>query len=135
VDDELFPGERPARKRGPNKHSRDQRSDAAEISEDAKKIVFDYWKEKHSKRVAVLDAKRAARIGWAIKNYGIQVCKDAIDGCLVSDWHMGKNPGGKKYNDIHNIFRDAQHVEMFLRKLEEKSGNKARNEWISGGGG
>jgi hypothetical protein len=45
---------------------------------------------------------------------------------------MGKNPNGKKYNDIHNIFIDAQHVEMFLRKLEEKTGNTARDKWISG---
>ncbi|MFM8269904.1 MAG: hypothetical protein ACKN9V_06910 [Pseudomonadota bacterium] len=130
--DELFP--RPKKKRGPNQHTKDQREAAATISQDAIKIVFDYWKERHSKRAAVLDAKRAARIGWAIKNYGIDVCKDAIEGCLVSDWHMGKNPNGKKYNDIHNIFIDAQHVEMFLRKLEEKTGNSARDEWIGGGG-
>lgn len=130
--DELFPREK--KKRGPNQHTKDQRAAAATISEDAIKIIFDYWKERHSKRAAVLDAKRAARIGWAIKNYGMDVCKDAIEGCLVSDWHMGKNPNGKKYNDIHNIFIDAQHVEMFLRKLEEKTGNSAREEWIGGGG-
>ena len=128
--DELFPREK--KKRGPNQHTKDQRTAAETISEDAKKIVFDYWKERHSKKAAVLDAKRAARIGWAIKNYGIKSYKDAIDGCHVSDWHMGKNPNGKKYNDIHNIFIDAQHVEMFLRKLEEKTGNTARDKWISG---
>lgn len=131
--DELFPDVRQPKKRGPNKHSRDQRAAAAEISQEAKQLVFDYWKERHSKRVAHLDAKRDARIGWAIRHYGIQVCKDAIDGCLVSDWHMGKNPNNKKYNDINNIFCDAQHVEMFLRKLEEQTNRSARESWIDGG--
>lgn len=137
-DGELFPNpdiKPEKKKRGPNAHTRSQREDAKTISEEAKKEVFEYWKTKHSKRVAVMDQKRAARIGWAIKNYGIKVCKDAIDGCFVSDWHMGKNPNGKKYNDIHNIFVDAQHVEMFLDRLEKATGKSARQNWIEDGGG
>lgn len=132
---ELFPQDKPKKKRGPNAHTRAQREDAGSVSLEAKKIVFDYWKEIHSKRVAVMDVKREARIGWAIKHYGIQKCKDAIYGCLLSDWHMGKNPNGKKYNDIHNIFVDAKHVEMFLDRFEKATGKTARQEWIEDGGG
>jgi hypothetical protein len=132
---ELFPQKKQKKKRGPNVHTRMQREDASSISPEAKKIVFDYWRERHSKRVAVMDVKREAPIGWAIKHYGIQKCKDAIDGCLISEWHMGKNPDNKVYNDISLIFRDAGHVEMFLDKFEKSTGKTARQEWIDTDGG
>lgn len=136
MDGELFPIEIPKRegkKRGPNTHTKAQRKDAGDVSLEAKTIVFDYWKERHSKRVSVMDTKREARIGWGIKHYGIDKCKEAIDGCLVSDWHMGKNPNGKKYNDIHNIFVDAQHIEMFLDRYEKATNKSARQNWIDDG--
>jgi len=135
MTDSLFPesnktNQRVKKKRGPNAQSRSQREASSTVAKESKDEVFEYWRQRHNKRVAIMDPKRDARIGWAIKNYGVKKCKDAIDGCLVSDWHMGKNPNGKKYNDINNIFCDAQHVEMFLDKLEKASGKTARQEWI-----
>lgn len=118
------------KKRGPNSHTRQQRAQSSTIPSDQIQELFDYWKEKMGKRNPVLDKKRSSRIGWGIANYGIEACRQAIDGCAVSDWHMGKNPSNKAYNDISLIFRDAEKVEGFLERYE-KSKTSARSEWIN----
>ena len=38
----------------------------------------------------------------------------AIEGCARSEWHMGKNDRGQRYDDLTLIFRDAEKVERFL---------------------
>lgn len=45
--------------------------------------------------------------------------KRAIDGCHVSPWHCGDNPGGNKYQSLELIVRDAKHVTTFLEKLDD----------------
>jgi hypothetical protein len=99
---------------------------ASEIQE-----MFDFWKKVMNKtKTVLLDAKRSRRIGWAIKSYGTDISKQAILGCSYSDWHMGKNPNGKNYNDISLIFRDAEHVEMFLERYDKHMVKSARESWI-----
>lgn len=120
------------RKRGPSEHGRQQREDAAGVSMDAKREIFDYWKTKMQKNRALLDANRQSRIGWAIKNYGMEACRQAIDGCLMSDWHMGKNPNNKAYNDISLIFRNSEKMEMFLDRFDAATKKSAKEQWISG---
>jgi hypothetical protein len=44
----------------------------------------------------------------------------AIDGCAASDWHMGRNPGNKRYDDLELIFRNQKQVDMFLTRVENK---------------
>lgn len=80
--------------------------------------VFSHWLErmdKHPTRTK-LDKKRQSRIEWALEQYGKEACCLAIDGCALSDWHMGRDSrnGGKSFNDLTLIFRDAEHVERFL---------------------
>lgn len=119
-----------SKKRGPNSRTREQHEDAAQIPGDQISEVFEYWKTSMNKRNPLLDATRKRRIGWAIKNYGIDLCKKAIDGCARSDWHMGKNPSNKVYNDIGLIFRNAEKVEMFLEREEATTKKSAKDRWI-----
>lgn len=79
-------------------------------------LVFDHWRAVMGKtQAAKLDGKRRRRCEWAIREYGLDVAKRAIDGCARSDWHMGRDPksGGASYNDLTLVFRDAVHLERF----------------------
>ena len=117
----------------PNKRDRiltkQQAAKARKVSEDAIEQVFAYWKQIISpKSRAVLDDARVRKIGWAIHDYGIEACKQAIDGIAKSDWHMGVNPQQKKYNDVELIFRHAENVERFINMAEKRD---ARAEFLS----
>ncbi len=81
--------------------------------------VFNFWVEtlRFNSRVATkLNEKRLKKIERAVKDYGVETCKDAILGCSESDFHQGKNGRGKKYDDIELILRDAKHIEDFARR-------------------
>ena len=78
--------------------------------------VFDYWVQTHSStkgRKPVLSSERKKKIEKAIKEFGVDTTLRAIDGCLKSEWHMGENPTGTKYNDISLILRNAANIEKF----------------------
>ena len=67
-----------------------------------------------------MSEERIVLIGAAIADYGLAMCLDAVLGCSLSDWHMGQNPQGKKYNDIELIFRNAQNIERFAGMGSDK---------------
>lgn len=95
---------------------------AASISNAQIQEVWDYWisvMRSTSKRKPVLDTNRRQYIGAAIHDYGIQGCKDAIDGCALSEFHMGRNKMNKRYDSVELIFRDAEHVEKFHEILDK----------------
>ena len=66
-------------------------------------------------RKPLLSAERQQLITMAVNEYGAADVKQAITGCSLSDWHMGRNPGGKKYTSIELILRDSEHIERFLQ--------------------
>jgi len=121
-------------KRGrPRSQSLEQERAAELVDGNEIQEIFDFWKKVMNKtKTVLLDTKRSRRIGWAIKNYGLESARQAILGCSYSEWHMGKNPGSKNYNDISLIFRDAEHVEMFLERYEKHLAKSARESWIDG---
>lgn len=83
---------------------------------EAVQIVFDHWVATCRGRGGpkpVLTDKRAKLIARAIGWYGIGTCKAAIDGIVTSDFHMGHNRWGKRYDSIELILRDAEHIESF----------------------
>jgi hypothetical protein len=90
--------------------------------------VFDFWVSTFKKKRAVLDEKRRQAIGAAIHDYGTEACKNAITGCSLSDYHMGRNQRGKVYNDAELIFRDADHIERFLA-VYDKSQSRNDIDW------
>lgn len=92
--------------------------------------VFNRWVElcrpRHRVR-PVLSPERERKIRQALDLYGLEVCLAAVEGITSSDWHMGRNPSGKEYNDITLILRDAKHIEMFAERKKS-----AREEFLDG---
>lgn len=88
--------------------------------------VFDYWvttvKSGRGPKPR-LDETRKRCIAKAIMMYDVDTCMDAVRGCTLSDWHMGGNPQGKRYDDITLILRNADKIEKFAGLAQnEKSG-------------
>jgi ribonucleotide reductase beta subunit family protein with ferritin-like domain len=107
------------------------RSKKATSASDAEiQQVWDYWVSKMrgtSKRKPVLDSTRRQFIGAAIFDYELQGCLDAIDGCAMSEFHMGRNKMNKRYDSIELIFRDAEHIEKFHDILDKSTQEK--DDW------
>lgn len=104
---------------------------SAMISDAAVTEVWNHWitvMRSTSKRKPVLDATRRQIIAAAIHDYEIQGCKDAIDGCALSEFHMGRNKMNKRYDSVELIFRDSEHVEKFLDILD-KSQEESGEPW------
>jgi hypothetical protein len=95
---------------------------------DAVRAVFDRWVElcrpRHRVR-PVLSPERQRKIVKALELYGLETCLAAVEGVTSSEWHMGRNPSGKEYNDITLILRDAKHIEMFAERNKS-----AREEFL-----
>ena len=104
------------------------RSKKATSASDAEiQQLWDYWVSKMratSKRKPVLDLSRRQFIGAAIFDYELQGCLDAIDGCSISEFHMGRNKMNKRYDSIELIFRDAEHIEKFHDILDKSTEEK-----------
>lgn len=95
----------------------EQRKKSTVVEESRITEVYDYWIEvmrPGRKKVAKLDEERRRQIGAAVYDYGVEGCKQAIDGCAASDWHMGRNPARKRYDGIGLIFRSQQKIEFFM---------------------
>lgn len=93
--------------------------------------IFDHWVEVMGKGGTTrLDDKRRKALSWALANYTPEECFAAIDGCHASDFHMGRDPktGGKRFNELTLIFRDAAHVEEF-RSLAPSSAVSGGRTW------
>ena len=50
--------------------------------------------------------------GW-FAYYDLDTLKAAVDGCAQSEFHMGQNSRGRRYDSLELIFRDAEHIERF----------------------
>lgn len=81
-----------------------------------------------SPRNRELDAATRKIIREALKVATVQECKDAISACATSDFHMGKNDRGRKYNQITQILKGKrgtqttrERIDFFL-DMGEKSG-------------
>ena len=95
--------------------------------------VFNHWvatfRATGRGPVPILSDKRKSKIARAIKDYGLETCLHAISGCALSDWHMGENPRGKKYDDIELILRDSAHIEKFATIWAEE-GHTGRSDFL-----
>ena len=129
-DEELFPNpnggvnnsDKPKRKRRLT-----QGDKASKIHPDIIQEIWDYWVEAMQSKKAILDTDRVVSIGWAVHDYGVDACKQAIDACANSPFHMGSNKQQVKYNGIGLIFRNAEKIEYFLQRSNKRD---AGQEWI-----
>jgi hypothetical protein len=103
-------------------------------------MVFDHWVSVHRTPrrgpKPVLGDKRKSKIAKAIRDYGVEICLQAISGCAMSDWHMGDNPRRKRYDDIELILRDSAHIERFATIFAEGGeDDPVRQEFLRGENG
>lgn len=109
LEERRFVGRRPS----PGKRQKIaawNRRDQAKVRE-----VWDFWREHLGKTArARLSVEREADIAWALERLTVEEAKDVIRGCALSDWHMGRNPGNVRYDSIGLLFRDDDHIDMFL---------------------
>lgn len=92
--------------------------------------IFKFWKITMKHPNAKWEGKRPIQIKARLKEgFMEEECKEAIEGCNMSDYHMGRdlksNPAGTVYDSIDLIFRNAEHLEKFINI--KKRGDKAKN--------
>lgn len=124
MDENFSNSPEPAKKkrRGPSKQTVEQRGKASTVAESAIQEVYDYWchvMRPNRKNPARLDAKGRTAVAAAIADYGIETCRRAIDGCAMSDFHMGRNKQNKRYDSLELIFRDHGKIEQFLGYISD----------------
>ena len=91
--------------------------------------IFEHWQVIHESHRSKLDSKRDRAVRDRIRDgYTEQDLLDAIEGCALSDFHMGNNDRRQRYNDLSLICRDAAHVDRFIETKEQAVREKVRVE-------
>lgn len=80
--------------------------------------IFDHWKLTMNSPRSKLDNKRIGLITKALTNYTSADLKLAITGNASSEFNMGKNDRGTKYNGLDLILRDADHIDKYIAMAE-----------------
>lgn len=97
-------------------------SHGGETPPDPVRSVFDYWVYVMGKdpNRTKLSPDRRRKIQSRLKEYSVDECCRAIDGCASSDFHMGRHSDsrGKQYNGIDLIFRNGEKLEGFRDMAE-----------------
>lgn len=102
------------------------RTQEEEKKEDALKrdVVFDHWVTTMGldKSMSKLNAKRREKLrARRREGYSDETLCQAIDGCKLSEFHMGKNDRGQKYNELATILRDGSTVESHAARAAGKA--------------
>lgn len=78
--------------------------------------IFEYWQTELNHPKSKLDDKRKKKITQVLKlGYSLTDCFHVILGCKLSPYHQGDNKDGTVYDSIDLIFRDAGHVDQFIK--------------------
>lgn len=78
--------------------------------------VMDAWVAatgREASRVRLNDKRRRAVKARMVEGYTKEDLIAAVRGVTRSEWHMGKNPQGKCYNEMTLMLRDGESVEKF----------------------
>lgn len=87
----------------------------APVSVDDVRTVFEFWQTTMESQRSKLDNNRDGLIRKSLKTgYTVEQLCDAIRGCAKSDYHMGKNENGTKYNGLDLILRNAEKIDKFI---------------------
>lgn len=85
--------------------------------------VFAHWKFVLNHPKAKFDRKRKKLIVDALKLFEVVELKKAIDGCRLSEFHMGENDRDAIYDAISVIFgKGAEQIEKFIDLAEGGGG-------------
>ena len=105
---------------------------------DSVKEIFDYWISVMEKGAGTKPTRgRTDKIKSRLNNgYSVEQIKMAIDGCKQSDYHMGKNDSGKRYDCLTLICRSDEKLEQFIGYAMTKTPRDKREQevedWING---
>jgi uncharacterized protein YdaU (DUF1376 family) len=100
--------------------------------------VIDYWRKVMGKDNSTKATRgRLDKIRARLKDgYTPEQIKQAIDGCRRSDYHMGKNDQGKRYDCLTLICRSAEKMEQFIGYNHTQSPDDIRErevmDWVNG---
>lgn len=114
---------------GTNNQHKDKNKDvgksppSSDVSE-----VFEFWKLTMASPRSLLDTKRQKLIAAAMKTgYTSEQLREAIRGCSLSPFHMGKNDRNTKYNGLDLILRNAEQIDKFIAvAANPESGRRPR---------
>ena len=104
-----------------DRQARDRRQKLSLVTLEEVTELFNYWilvLKSESARKPLMNDTRRQLLAIAIYDYRMDYCKQAIDGCSNSHYHMGRNKQGKVYNSIELIFRDNEHIERFAGYMD-----------------
>ena len=85
--------------------------------EDLVEALFGHWvavmrEGRRGPKPAFTPKRRKLLAQW-FDYYDLPTLMAAVDGCALSDFHMGNNSRGRRYDSLELIFRDAEHIERF----------------------
>jgi hypothetical protein len=80
------------------------------------KSLFAYWQLKLEHPKARLTRKLTDLIRVRLKRYTIEQLQHLVDAIAESEWHRGKNPQNRPYDDLARNLRDEQKIEWWLAK-------------------
>lgn len=85
--------------------------------------IFEYWREKSNHPKAKLDDKRKRAIERTLKNYSVAEIKQAIDGCLLSEYNRENG-----FDDIELICRNSSKTDRYIAIFKKPElGNNKKN--------
>lgn len=87
--------------------------------------VLGAWVEatgRSAARSRINDARRKKVKARLAEGYSVQELLAAVRGIALSEWHMGNNPGQKRYDDMELALRNGPNLEKF-RDLYESGGD------------
>jgi hypothetical protein len=92
--------------------------------------VLDYWlatMSKNANTLTPMDGVRAKAVRARLRQgFTVERLKKAIDHCARSEWHMGFNPQGRRYDDIADICANEASVEKFEAMTETPAQRRQR---------
>lgn len=81
--------------------------------------IFKYWQAimNHPRSAYTVQRKKLVN-GW-LKYYSQEDCRKAILGCSITPHNMGDNKEGRVYDSFELIFRDAKHIDDYMRNCDK----------------
>ena len=107
------------------------------------KVILEHWQKVMNHPRAIFDDKRKNLIIKHLKSgYESHRLMDAVTGCSLSPYHMGKNESGTVYDGLDLILRDSSKIEKFeafvlspprtqnKQDVLQQSNSVAVDEWL-----
>jgi hypothetical protein len=77
--------------------------------------IFEHWQNVMNHKKTNLDKARIKAIDSALKlGYSTDEIKQAINGCSLTPFNMGKNDNGEVYNKLPTILKNADQIDRFI---------------------